>query len=136
MSFVSNLLARPPGLSAASRYTELNGVAYLGMGALLVAWPGLTQTVFLDRAFAGQEESLLRVVGLTTAVIGCLYLFGGRSGARAFVVATVIHRLVFVPLVLVPIAAAGVFPHLLFALAIFDPLLAVGAWILLLPRQS
>ena len=36
------------------------------------------------------------------------YLFGGRSGARQFIVASVIDRLVFVPAVLVPVAIAGV----------------------------
>ena len=41
-----------------------------------------------------------------------------------FVAASVIHRLVFVPVVLVPLAIAGVFPHLLLAFAIFDASLA------------
>jgi hypothetical protein len=56
----------------------------------------------------------MRVVGLTVVVIGWLYLFGGRSGARQFIVASVIDRLVFVPPVLVPLAIAGVFPRLFF----------------------
>jgi len=42
------------------------------------------------------------------------FLFGGRSGARQFIVASVIDRLVFVPPVLVPLAIAGVFPRLFF----------------------
>jgi len=33
--------------------------------------------------------------------------------------------------VLLPLAIAGVFPHLLVALAILEPSLAIGAWILL-----
>jgi hypothetical protein len=45
----------------------------------------------------------MRVIGLTVVVIGWLYLFGGRSGARQFIVASVIDRLVFVPAVLVPL---------------------------------
>jgi hypothetical protein len=68
---------------------------------------------------------------MTIGVIGWLYLFGGRSGARQFVAASVIDRLVFVPAVLVPLAIAGAFPHLLLTFAIFDPSLAVGAWMLL-----
>ena len=40
----------------------------------------------------------MRVIGLTIVVIGWLYFFGGRSGARQFVAASVIDRLVFVPL--------------------------------------
>jgi len=43
----------------------------------------------------------------------------------------VIDRLLFVPVVLVPLVIAGVFPHVLLTLAILDPLLAIGAWVLL-----
>ncbi len=131
MTLIRDLLDKPATLSAASRYTAMNGFVYLGCGALLVAWPGATQTLFMDPAFVGHEEALIRVIGLTVAVIGWLYLFGGRSGARQIVAASVIDRLVFVPVVLVPLAVAGVFPHLLLTFAILDPSLAVGAWAIL-----
>jgi hypothetical protein len=39
--------------------------------------------------------------------------------------------LMFVPAVLVPLAIAGVFPHLLGTFAIFDPSFAIGGWVLL-----
>ena len=120
MSLIKDLLEKPPILSTASKYTVMNGVVYLGVGALLVAWPGVTQRLFMDPAFVGHEEALVRVIGLTLVVIGWLYLFGGRSGARQFVAASVIDRLVFVPAVLVPLAIAGAFPHLLLTFAIFD----------------
>jgi hypothetical protein len=80
--------------------------------------------------FVGHEAALIRVIGMTVAVIGWLYLFGGRSGARQFVAASVIDRLAL-PAVLVPLAMAGVFPHLLATFAILDPSLAIGAWVLL-----
>ena len=108
----------------------MNGVIYLGAGALLIAWPGATQTVFMDRAFVGDEAALVRVIGMAVAVIGWLYLFGGRSGARQIVAASVLDRLVLVPAVLVPLAIAGVFPHLLGTFAILDPTLGIGAWAL------
>jgi pimeloyl-ACP methyl ester carboxylesterase len=63
-------------------------------------------------AFAGHEQALMRVIGLTVAVIGWLYFFGGRSGARQFIAASVIDRLTFVPAVLIPLWIAGVFPRL------------------------
>jgi uncharacterized membrane protein len=84
----------------------------------------------MDRAFVGDEQGLIRVVGLTVVVIGWLYLFGGRSGARQVVAASVVDRLIFVPVVLVPLAIAGVFPHLLLAFAFLDVALAIGAWVI------
>ena len=71
------------------------------------------------------------MIGLTVAVIGWLYFFGGRSGARQFIAASVIDRLIFVPLVLVPLVLAGVFPRLFLTFTIADVLLAIGAWALL-----
>jgi hypothetical protein len=130
MSLINELLARPPTLSTPSRYTVMNGVIYLAAGALLVTWPGATQALFMDRAFVGDEQGLVRVIGLTVVVIGWLYLFGGRSGARQIVAASVIDRLVFVPAVLLPLAISGVFPHLLLTFAALDPALGIGAWVL------
>jgi hypothetical protein len=73
----------------------------------------------------------MRVIGLTVAVIGWLYFFGGRSGARQFIAASVIDRLIFVPAVLIPLAIAAVFPRLFLTFTIIDALLAIGAWVLL-----
>jgi hypothetical protein len=131
MSLIKDLLEKPSNLPTGSKYTAVNGLLYLGTGALLVAWPGAIQTLFMDPAFVGHEEALFRVIGLTVAVIGWLYVFGGRSGAQQIVAASVIDRLVFVPVVLVPLAIAGVFPHFLMALGVLEPTLAVGAWVLL-----
>ncbi len=131
MSLIKVLLEKPPTLSAASKYTAINGLVYLGFGALLIAWPRATQALFMDQPFVGHEEALIRVIGLTIVVIGWFYLFGGRSGARQIVAASVVDRFVFVPAVLLPLAIAGVFPHLLATMAILDLSLAVGAWVLL-----
>jgi hypothetical protein len=131
MSFVSALLEKPPSLSTASKYTVMNGFIYLGMGGLFIFWPGAVQTLFMDAPFAGNEAALFRVIGLTVAVIGWLYWFGGLSGGRQVVAASVIDRLVLVPGVLVPLAIAGVFPHSLLAFSLLDASLAVGAWMLL-----
>jgi hypothetical protein len=131
MSLIGNLRYRSPNLSTASKYTAINGVIYLGAGALLLAWPGATQIVFREPDFVGHEQGLIRVIGFSVAIIGWLYLFGGRTGGRQVVAASVIERLIFVPLVLVPLAFAGVFPHLLVAVTILDVTLAIGAWVLL-----
>jgi hypothetical protein len=131
MALISDLMAKPSVLSVASKYTVMNGVLYFGTGALFIAWPGLVQNVFKDPAFVGHEAALFRVIGLLLVVVGWLYVFGGRSGAPQAPASSVIDRLIFVPVVLLPLVFAGVFPHLFLALAILDPTLAIGAWILL-----
>ncbi|WP_046863527.1 hypothetical protein [Microvirga massiliensis] len=129
MSLIKDLLEKPANLAVASRYTVVNGFIYLGIGALLIVWPGVVQTLFMESAFVGHEEGLIRVAELSIAVIGWFYIFGGRSNARQFVAASVVDRF-FVPIVLVPLAMAGVFPRLLLTLAVLDPTLAIGAWVL------
>ena len=130
MSFFTDLLERPANLSTASKYAAMNGFVYIALGGLLIVWPGAVQTIFMDAPFAGSESALFRVLGMTVAVIGWLYVFGGRSGARQFGPASVLDRVVLVPLVLVPLVIAGVFPHTLGAFAILDPALGIGAWVL------
>jgi hypothetical protein len=130
MSFMNELLEKPPSLSQASKWTAMNGFIYLGLGALFLVWPNAVQTIFMDAPFTGHERALFRVIGMTVMVIGWLYLFGGRSGSRQVVAASVLDRWILVPVVLVPIAIAGVFPHALLAFALLDASLALGAWVL------
>jgi len=52
-------------------------------------------------------------------------------GGRQVVAVSVIDRLILVSIVLLPLAFAGVFPHLLVAFTILDMTLAIGAWLLL-----
>jgi hypothetical protein len=131
MSLLADLLDAPANLSAASKFTSYCGVIYMASGLLLLAWPGAVQTLFLDPPFAGREEALLRVIGMTIAIVGWFYIFGGRTGGRQFVASTVLDRIVLVPLVLIPAAIAGVFPHTMLTFAMLDPVLALGAWYLL-----
>jgi hypothetical protein len=130
MSFFSDLLERPAELSTASKYSVANGCIYLAFGALFIVWPGSVQAIFMDAPFTGNESALFRVMGMAVAVIGWLYLFGGRSGSRQLGPASVLDRVVLVPAVLVPLVLAGVFPHTLGTFAILDPALGIGAWVL------
>lgn len=131
MSLLADLRLRSPHLSPASRFTTASGVMYMAAGLLLLSWPDAVQVLFRDPAFAGHEGTLTRIIGMTVAIIGWFYYVGGRTGGRAFVAATVLDRLVLVPLVLVPAAISGVSPHLLLTFAVLDPLLALVAWRLL-----
>jgi hypothetical protein len=131
MSLLNILAEKSANLSTVSKYTAFNGLIYLGLGVVLVLWPSMVQTLLRDRAFMADEQGLMRALGLTIGVIGWLYLFGGRAGARQTAAASVIDRLIFVPLVALPLAFAGVFPHLFVVVTITDMSLAVGAWMLL-----
>jgi hypothetical protein len=131
MSLTKDLLERPFDQAITSKYTAMNGLIYLGFRALVLVWPGMVQAIFGDAAFVGNEAALIRIVGMTVMVIGWLYLFGGLSGGRRIVAASVLDRVVLVPLVLVPLAIAGVFPRFLLTFAVLDPTLALGAWVLL-----
>jgi hypothetical protein len=131
MSLTKDLLEHPGDLPVPSKYTAMNGLFYLGSGALMMVWPGAIQTIFRDASFVGNETALIRILGMTVAIIGWLYLFGSLSGDRRIVAASVLDRVVLVPLVLVPLAVAGVFPHFLLTFAVLDPTLGIGAWLLL-----
>jgi len=131
MTFASILLAKPAKLSALSRYHILNGVVYLAAGAGLIVWPGLVQVIIGERPFVGDEAGLIRATGLTVVVIGWHYFFGGRTGGLQVVAAGVVDRLIFVPVVLLPLAIAGVFPRFFVLFTILDVSLALGALVLL-----
>jgi|SRR5271170_6915393 len=131
MAFFGDLLEKPANLSTLSKYTMMNGFIYLAAGGLLIVWPNAVQTLLFDPPFVGHERALFRALGMTVAVIGWFYLFAGRSGARQFGPASVLDRLILVPAVLVPLIIHGAFPHALGLFAILDPVLGIGAWILL-----
>lgn len=131
MSLLADLLEAPSNLSTASKFTSACGVFYMASGLMLLVWPGAVQVLFLDPPFEAREEALTRVLGMVLTIVGWLYIFGGRSGGRQFVASTVLDRLVLVPLVLIPTAAAGVFPHIMLTFAVLDPALALVTWRLL-----
>jgi hypothetical protein len=130
MSFIS-VLVNKSRLARASRFHALNGIIYLGAGLGIVVWPGIVQAVFRDPQFTGHESALFRALGLTIAVIGWHYYFGGRSGAKQVIAAGLIERLICVPLVLLPLAFAGVFSHTFIAFTALDIGLAIRAATLL-----
>ncbi len=136
MTLFGALCDTPSVLANSSKFTILNGIIYMGAGTLLMIWPGAVQALFLEPEFVGRESALVRILGMTLAIIGWFYFFGGRSGSRQVVAASVIDRIVLVPIVLVPLALSGVFPRLLVAFAILDPVLGVVAWYLLNKEQS
>jgi hypothetical protein len=131
MSPITIALQKPANLTTASKYTVFNGFVYFGLGILLILWPGTIQTILGERPFVGDEQGLMRVIGMAVAIIGYYLWVGGHSGSRQATAASVIDRLTIVPLVLLPLAIAGVFPRLLTAIVIVDLCLAISTWVLL-----
>ena len=136
MPLLSDLAEAPAERSAASRVTSACGVLYMAVGLSILAWPGQVQVMFGERAFIGDEATFVRLIGMLLTIVGWFYFFGGRTGGRQFVAATVIDRLLFVPLVMVPVALAGVFPRVMLLFAVLDPALALVAWRLLASRRA
>jgi hypothetical protein len=136
MSLLSDLAEAPAQRSAASRFTSACGLLYMAAGLSMLVWPGQAQVMFGERVFVGDEATLVRVVGMLLTVVGWFYFFGGRTSGRQFVAATVLDRLVLVPLVLVPTVLAGVFPRMMLVFAVLDPALALIAWHLLARRRT
>jgi hypothetical protein len=131
MSLLKMTLEKPADLTTASKYTAFNGFVYCGLGLGLILWPGVIQTVFRERAFVGDEQGLFRVIGFAVLLIGYYLVIGGRSGSRQATAASVIDRWTIVPLVLLPIAISGVFPHFLLVIVIVDVCLATSTWMVL-----
>jgi hypothetical protein len=131
MSLIKDLVEAPATVSTASRFTTLNGLIYMAAGGLLLVWPQAVQSILGDPQFEGHEEVLIRILGMTVVIIGWFYYFGGRSGATQLVAASVLDRIILVPLVLVPVALSGVFTHTFLMFGVLDPALAFIAWYLL-----
>ena len=135
MSLIDTLLKKP-NLTPASRFQSLSGVIYLAAGVGLIVWPGLIQVLLRDPPFTGHESGLFRAIGLTVVVIGWHYYFGGRTGGEQVVAAGIIDRLIYVPLVMLPLAYAGVFPHTFVACTILDVSLAIRSWMILRAQSA
>jgi hypothetical protein len=136
MTFIDALLKKSNNLTAASKFQSLTGVIYLAMGAGLVVWPQQVQVLLRDPPFTGHEAALFRVIGMSVMGLGLHYYFGGRTGGEQMVAASLIERLIFVPLVCLPLAFAGAFPHALIFVTVLDMSLAVYSWILLRATPS
>lgn len=126
--FVTALMHRGPR-TPLSRYTEACGVVYAVMGIALALVPALGVSL-LGVTLGSEAEGYARLLGLTLAVIGYFYWFGGRTGATSFGVATVVDRLAL-PFVLLPMAAIGWIEWpVAIAFSILDPLMGLGALVI------
>ncbi|MFM2162296.1 MAG: hypothetical protein RLZZ383_1808 [Pseudomonadota bacterium] len=129
MSFFQALRAKPDvAPSRLSRFTVYNGYGYLGIGALFYAAPRVLLAVPGYPPFEAHEEGFVRALGLTVAIIGWFYVFGGRAQSTSFSLATVVDRLL-VPLFLAPLIVTDAIPAPLgIAFSVLDPALGLMAW--------
>jgi hypothetical protein len=78
----------------------------------------------------GQEPALYRTIGLAVAIIGWFYVFGARTNRDSFGLATFADR-ILVPFFVVPLVLTGeIDPMLVLPIALLDPVLGIGAFIL------
>jgi hypothetical protein len=127
---IQALVEKSATSSAASRFTSLSGLFYLAMGLTICVAPILIPMLFFEPTFTGREQGLFRLVGWIMAVVGLFLWIGGRTGARSFVAAGIIARL-GVPVLVIPLAVAGVFPHMMYVFVVLDPVSALVTWRLL-----
>ncbi len=129
--FFSQLLERPAQpATRLSRYTERCGYFYALSGALFLFAPGLLVLVGVMPPFQGQEEGLIRIIGFTLGLIGYFYVFGGRTQHTAFGLSTVLDRLLVPFFILFIYQVSEVALLLVLPLALLDPILGVGAYVL------
>jgi hypothetical protein len=124
---IQALAEKSASRSIASRFTSISGLFYLGMGLTICALPTLIPMLFFEPTFTGREEGLFRLVGWIMAVVGWFLWIGGRTGARSFVAAGIIARLA-VPLVVIPLAMTGAFPHMMYIFGVLDPVSGFVTW--------
>lgn len=126
-SFFEALTDRPE-LSKLSKYTVANGLVYMVFGAAILLLPAdMLSTMFMADGWQGFEEGWARMVGFSVLVIGWFYVMGGRTGTASFALATVVDRAI-VPFAMLGLWATGkVTASMVMAVAVLDPLLAIGA---------
>ena len=87
MSLIKDLRDKPSRLTVACKCTALNGIGYLGVGAILIVW--ITQTLFREPAFAGPPS---RGLSMRPAPISRLRLSSGQRISTRF------HWLSWIPI--------------------------------------
>jgi hypothetical protein len=116
-------------LTPLARYTQANGFLYLALGLGVYAWPGVMGLVGAG-PLEGQEPALYRTLGLAIAIIGWFYVMGARTNRDSFGLATFADR-ILVPFFVLPLVFMGqVDPMLVLPVAILDPILGIGAFVI------
>jgi hypothetical protein len=124
------LFSEAPPHTPLTRYTAWNGLLYILLGGVFYGWPGSAQMLLRAQPFQAGEAGYVRTLGATIVFIGYLYLSGARTGQDRFGAATILGRLLLVPVLLGLLVATGqLWARLGVPFIALDPVLAIGAWI-------
>ena len=127
-NFIDQLMKQPNSPETTLiQFTKACGYLYIGIGFLVLLFPQGVIHLGILSGFQGQEEGLLRILGLTLSIIGYFYCFGARTHATSFALSTVLDRLLVPFVFLFVYLVSDVHLMLLLPLAILDPILAVVA---------
>lgn len=129
MSFLEDLFPpRERPITNLERYMVGTGALYVGLGlGIVCTTPQLLTLVGRLDALPWADVGLARILGLSVAIIGLLYIVGGRTGGTAFALTTVVERL-FVVGLLTALWAFGELPGLItFAFCTLNLTLLSGA---------
>jgi hypothetical protein len=110
------------------KYLEINSYLYMFLGLWICFYPTFLSSIGLFPEVSGREIGFIQVIGFTLFVIGYFYFFGSRTRKKSFCLATIIDRLILVPIVLgfIVVTDSLEFDFIL-PFLILDPLLALGA---------
>jgi hypothetical protein len=102
-------LLKPGALTRTSRSVEIFGWIDLALGAVILAAPAFSVSVFRLPAASAMDLELLRVVGILVAMLGLLYIICGRFNSLGFSLASLLDR-PLVPVIMAVLWSRNILP--------------------------
>ena len=87
--------------TALFKFLEINGWIYFLVGLLYFLFPQLPTLINIHPALEGNDSGWVRYFGFMGLAMGYYFVFMGRSQSYSLAVATVLSRVLFVPLALI-----------------------------------
>lgn len=127
---LKELLAPPPPATPLSTYTTINGMVYMLMGLSFWIWPYALE-LFGHPALTPATQGPIRGIGIAVIQIGWFYVWGARTRNVAFSLASVVNRLVFGPVLILPLVYMKLLePTLGIPFVVIDMILGAGMFAL------
>ena len=124
------LLAPAPPPTALSTYTTINGAMYIATGLLFWLWPYALE-LFGHPALTPATQGPIRGIGIAVIQIGWFYIWGARTRNVAFSLASVVNRLLFGPVLILPLVFMKLLePTLGIPFVVIDVVLGLGMFVI------